>query len=293
MNKDELIKGLLYEQSIMLTAIDGTRMVKEARATHDLWPVCTAALGRTLLMTAMMSCQLKHEDESLSAIIKGNGPTGSIVTTGRDSARVKGYIHNPHVDLPLKAAGKLDVGGAVGKDGTLTVVKDLGLKEPHTGQSALVSGEIAEDFAHFFLTSDNMPTLVYLGVLLDGDGEVRAAGGLWLQPMPFCSEKLLDELQLRAREFGFLTRMLDGGQTLGAALAQFFGDALTVIERLEPRYQCDCSRKRLERVVISMGQAEIEDIIREDKGAELICHFCNTKYMFTTEELKHLLELAK
>lgn len=295
MEKDVLLRGLLAEDAVNMMAISGRTLVERARELHGLSRVCTAALGRTLLISCMMGAQLKGEANSLSAIIKGGGPAGNIVCTARPGGLVKGYIENPGLELPLGPDGKLDVSTAVGWFGELTVVRDLSMKEPYVGRSRLVSGEIAEDFAQYFTLSEQQPTLLYLGVrVAPEDGSVLAAGGLLLQPLPACSDEICGAIQDKAKDISALSGLLAEGKTLGEALMQILGDLdFRITESLEPHFQCDCSRDRLARALVTVGAEELRDILEKDHQAELTCQFCNTKYIFGEEALKTLLAEAE
>ena len=292
--KDTMIRGLICEDTARFTAISGQDLCEAARNTHDLSRVCTAALGRTLLITVMMGADLKNNQDRLTAIIKGGGPAGNIVCTAGNNGSVKGYIENPGAELPLGPDGKLDVSMAVGWFGELTIVRDLGMKEPYVGRCDLVSGEIAEDFARYFAVSEQQPSLVYLGVRVDPHtGEVRAGGGLIIQPLPQCPDTVLDELQARAEGIKALAGMLDDQMGLEEALGKLFdGLEWRVTSETEPLYRCDCNRERLEKALISLGRAELTDIIETEHQAELTCHFCNAKYSFNEADLRQLLQEA-
>jgi len=244
-NEDILLNALLLQGEIRVMAVSGKELVKEAQRVHALSRVCTAALGRQLMATAMMASQLKHEDESLTTILRGDGPVGNLVCTGRYGAKVKGYVANPGVELPPTPAGKLDVGGAVGREGKLTVVRDLYLREPYVGETSLVSGEIAEDFAQYFAVSEQQPGIVYLGVRVRPEtGEVLSAGGLIAQPLPGCPDEALSALQDAAPAIAGLARMLEE-KPLAEALAELFKDMeLEITGELGPLWECDCSRER-------------------------------------------------
>lgn len=292
--QDRIIRGLLGQDTARFTAISGKELCEKARLTHGLSRVCTAALGRTLLATVMMGADLKDPRDRLTAIVKGGGPAGNIVCTAGNAGAVKGYIENPGIELPLGPDGKLDVSTAVGWFGELTVVRDLGMKEPYVGRCNLVSGEIAEDFAQYFAISEQQPSLVYLGVRVDPHtGTVRAGGGLIIQPLPQCPEEDLDALQARAEGIKAMAGMLDEGMDLQAVLSQLFqGLVWRQTESLTPVFRCDCNRARLEQALISLGQAELEDMIQTEHGAQLTCHFCNTKYDFSEADLRRLLQEA-
>ncbi len=291
---DKIVRGLMANDTVKLIAVTGRDICEMARELHGLSRVCTAALGRTLLVTDMMGAQMKGADDRLTAIVKGGGPAGNIVCTADNAGHVKGYIENPALELPLNEKGKLDVSMAVGWFGELTVVRDLGLKEPYVGKSSMVSGEIAEDFARYFTLSEQQPSMVYLGVRVDPhDGRVRAAGGLIVQPMPFCPDDVIDALQEKADMVSMLAGMLDERMPLEEALRKIFdGIDIAFIETMETEFRCDCTRERLERVLISLGRDELEDMIDKEHGAELTCHFCNKKYSFDEAQLRGLIDEA-
>ena len=267
-----------------------TRMVQEARDIHRLSNVATAALGRLLTGSSIMGAMLKDERDSLTAYIKGGGPLGTVLAVARADGTVKGYVDQPDVELPLRADGKLDVGGAVGKSGQLTVIKDLGLKEPYVGISNLVSGEIGEDLALYFTASEQTPSLVSLGVLVARD--VVAAGGLVIQVMPGCSDVALHSIEQSAPMFMNISHTF-AEYGLEGTMDQLLGHLEPeVVGRMMPRYLCDCSRQRFERGLISLGREELQSMIREDHGAEVNCQFCNKKYLFTEAQLRDLLSRA-
>lgn len=294
-NEDRVIRGLLMEGAVNMTAISGRGVVEAARQAHGLSHVCTAALGRLLMQTSMMSVQLKNASDNLTVIFDGDGLAGRLVAVGHEGGRVKGYVDRPDVELPLKPNGKLDVSGAVGKTGELRVVRDLSLKEPYVGRCAITDGEIANDFANYFVVSEQQPSLVYLGVRVDpASGEVRAASGLMLQPLPFCPERDIVLLEQKAQEIPRLTRMIEEGESLESALIELLGELHPEFtEKLTPEFTCDCSREKIEAALISMGREELNDIIEKDGRAELVCRFCDKKYEFTGEELRRLLAEAE
>lgn len=285
----------VLQDEIRVSAISARNMVEEARSIHGLSRVATAALGRQMMATAMMAAQLKHESESLTTIIRGDGSLGNLVATGRYGAKIKAYVHSPHVELPPTAAGKLDVGGAVGHHGRLTVVRDLHMREPYTGECNLISGEIAEDFAQYFTASEQTNSLVYLGVHVDVETiRVNAAGGMIVQPLPGCSDAAVEELYARAADIALLAGRLERGETLEAAVCDIFHSmGPKVLNSIEPRWECDCSRERTERALIALGREELQDMIDTDGGAELTCQFCNRAYAFSKEELISLLQQAQ
>jgi len=271
-----------------------TDLVEEARRIHDLTPTAAAALGRTLTISAIQGAMLKNDKDSVTVTIKGGGPIGSVVCVAHANGKVKGYVGDPHVDLPLKSNGKLDVGGAVGVNGHVTVVKDLGLRDPYVGQTRIVSGEIAEDMAFYLTVSEQTPSLVSLGVLVEGKQEVHGAGGVLIQPLPGCSEAVLQQLESLANHLaGISTAIRDLGSAEALAQYALIGFRYNILESVEPAFECDCSRERIERVLLSMGETELRAMIAEQHGAQVCCHFCNEQYNFTETQLEALLAEAK
>lgn len=290
-NKDVMYGGLLLNKTVKFMAISGTEMVETAREKHGLSRVCTAALGRLLLAVSMMSARLKSETDSITVTFAGGGPAGNLTAVGHTGGIVKGCVTNPELELPLNEEGKLDVRGAVGTAGEMRVIRDLSLKEPYIGRCALVSGEIADDFANYFLMSEQQPSLVYLGVRVEPvSGKVRSAAGLMLAPLPNCPDEDITRLEEIASEISLLSKHIDEGEDLRGALTKLFSDMeLEITDELSPEYRCDCSRERLESVIISLGERELTDIIETDGKAELVCSFCQKKYVFTEDELRALL----
>ena len=288
---DTILQGLLKNNAIRFAAITGRELVTEAQRIHSLSRTATAALGRELLMVAMMAGQLKNDTDSVSTILSGGGPGGNLVCVGRKGPFVKGCTGDPGCELPPKENGKLDVGGYVGRNGKLTVVRDLSLKEPYVGMCHLVSGEVAEDFAEYFTASEQQPSLVYLGVRLEPlSGQVLGAGGLLIQPLPDCPTEHVDYVMAQAEAITHLTQRLSAGENLRDIVLSLFPDGdVSFTDELHPAYRCDCSRERMERALMSLGRDELVQIIQEDGQAELSCHFCNSKYTFTKAELEGLL----
>jgi molecular chaperone Hsp33 len=289
-NNDRIIRMLAYDGRVSIVCAKTTNLVEKARVTHDLSPVATAALGRALTVTSMMAVNMKNEDDKLTVQIKGNGPLGGMVIISNNFPKLKGYVTNPIVDLPLKN-GKLDVGGAIGNEGYLNIIKDIGLKEPYIGMVPLVSGEIAEDFASYFATSEQTNTAVNLGVLVDSDG-VKASGGYIITPMPDATEDDLFILENRIREAKPISQMLNENMSLLDIAKDVTGDEKVQIldENIMPIYECDCSKEKIERGLISLGKDELQDIINTQVKIETVCHFCNEKYVFTKEELESLIK---
>ena len=288
---DTILQGLLKHDTIRFAAITGRELVTEAQCIHALSRTATAALGRELLMVAMMAGQLKNDTDSVSAILSGGGPGGNLVCVGSKGPFVKGCAGDPACELPPKPNGKLDVGGYVGRNGKLTVVRDLSLKEPYVGMSHLVSGEVAADFAEYFTASEQQPSLVYLGVRLEPlSGQVLGAGGLLIQPLPDCPAEHVDYVMTKAEAIPHLTERLSEGENLRDIVLSLFPEGdVSFTEELHPAYRCDCSRERMERALMSLGREELSEIIEEDGQAELSCHFCNSRYTFTKAELLAIL----
>ena len=284
---DEMLHMTLMGGQARVLLCDTTNLVQRCSDIHNATPLATAAMGRLMTGTLMMSVMLKGDNEDVSVTVKGGGPIGTLVCVG-DHGTVRACCDNPKVDLPVRSDGKLDVGGAVRKNGRMSVVKDLGLKEPYIGQCELVSGEIAIDFANYFTVSEQQPSLVALGVLTSGERVLRA-GGLLIQPMPGCEESTIDQLELRSPMFADISRELAAAPKEELAEDWFRGMEPKLLERTPLEYRCTCSRERMERALLSMGTQDLQEIIDDGKGAELGCHFCGSTYFFTTEELKALL----
>ena len=289
--QDKIIKFLAYEGKISVICAKTTELVEKARKTHDLSPVATAAFGRLLTITAIMGNEMKGKDNKLTIQMKGNGPLGTILTTSDNFPRVKGYVSNPIVDLPLNDMGKLDVGGAVGNAGFINVIKDIGLKEPYVGICPLVSGEIAEDFAEYFAKSEQKNTAVALGVLVDKNG-VKSAGGYIITPMPDATEEEISKVEQAIFKAGAISKMLDQNLSLLEIAKKVTGDENVQIieENITPIYECDCSKEHMAEGLATLDKKVLKEMIEEDGKAELLCHFCNKKYEFNKEELENILE---
>ena len=292
--RDSLLHGLLGDGEVLVLGAVTTQMAEAARSIHGLSPVATAALGRTMTATAMMAALLKNEGDMITVTLNGGGPLGRIVVVGRPGLAVKGYVENPNAETAFHANGKIDVGAAVGRDGQLTVVKDLGMKEPYVGRAALVSGEIAEDFTKYFALSEQQPSLLSLGVRMTPEGEVLSSGGLLMQPMPQCSEETLCLLEARAADFADISKPISEGVEMEELISSRFpGMTLRMIAREEVAFACDCSQEKVEKALLGMGEAELTDMIQTDHAAELHCHFCNKRYHFDEAALRTLLAGAK
>lgn len=291
--EDYIVRATAANATIMAFAADTTNMVREAQKVHGLYPVASASIGRTLTAAAMMSQLLKGENSKLTIQIKGDGPLGGIVVTSDPYANVKGYVNNPEVDLPLNESGKLDVSSAVGKNGYLNIIKDLGLREPYIGYVDLVTGEIGDDIAYYFAFSEQVPSVVALGVLIDTDGKVINSGGYIIQLMPGADEDTIEYLEKKVSSFPSVTNMLSEGNRPEDILKMILGDMdLSILEKSPCKYMCNCSRERMGKNLLSIGAKDIIEIIEEEHGAELNCHFCNKKYYFTEDDLKMLLDSA-
>ena len=290
---DYVVRAVAAGEQIRAFAAATCALTEEARIRHNTSPVVTAALGRLLCAGAMMGSMMKGDQDLLTLQIKGDGPVGGLTVTADAHGNVKGYPVNPNVLIHAKANGKLDVASAVGS-GTLTVIRDLGLKEPYAGQVELQTGEIAEDLTYYFAVSEQIPSAVGLGVLMNRENTVRQAGGFILQLMPFAQEETIARLEKNVAALPSVTSLLDEGYTPETLLERVLeGFDLEITEKTETRFFCNCSRARVEKALISIGREELESLIREGKEAELNCHFCNSHYTFQVDELKKLLAAAK
>lgn len=286
---DYIIRATAASGQIRAFAATSRDLVEYARETHNTSPVATAGLGRMLTAAAMMGATLKNSSDALTLIAKGDGPLGGITVTADSSSNVKGYVNNPAFVNPPNFFGKFDVGGAIG-NGTLTVIKDIGLKEPYSGQVALITGEIAEDLTYYFATSEQVPTSVALGVLMNKNNTVKQAGGFIIQLMPFASDEVIDSLEAKIKEITSITTLLDNGMSPEDILNHILGDMdLNITDKIPTAYKCNCSRERVTKAIISIGKAEITDMINEGRDIEVNCHFCNKNYVFTPDDLKKLL----
>ena len=289
-NRDGILHISLMGGQARAILIESTQLVERAKATHGLSRIATAALGRTLTCAAMMGSMLKGKGESVTASIRGGGPIGTVLAVADSDCTVKGYVDNPGVDLP-RTGPKLPVGAAVGREGRLTVIKDMHMREPYVGQVNLVSGEIAEDFAMYFTASEQTPSLVSLGVLVS-DEKVESAGGLIVQVMPGAGEAAIASIEASAPMFKDISGTMKEYHLDGAAQQLLMHLEPEVLERRDTRYACDCSRGRIERALITLGPEELSDMIATQHGAQVDCHFCNKRYTFSEAELKTLLAAA-
>ncbi|GGF35558.1 33 kDa chaperonin [Halobacillus andaensis] len=285
---DYLVRAIGFNGQVRAYAIQSTETVEEARRRQDSWATASAALGRTLTISAMMGAMLKGEDK-LTAKIEGNGPVGAIIADANSKGDVRGYLKNPHVDFDLNNQGKLDVARAVGTDGTLSIVKDLGMKDHFTGQVPIVSGEVSEDFTYYFANSEQVPSAVGAGVLVNTDHSILAAGGFIIQMMPGADEETTATLEKRLTEIAPISTMVREGKTPEEILAALIGEEdLQILDSMPVQFKCRCSRERVEIAISSLGDEEIQRMIEEDKGAEAKCHFCNEAYNFNEKDLKEL-----
>jgi len=287
---DEIVRAITGDGLIQAAAITGRDIVERARNIHTTLPVATAALGRALLAAGLMGDALKAENGSLTLQIKGGGPLGTILAVSDNHGNVRGYVQNPDVALMEIEPGKLDVGTAVGETGTLTVIKDLGMKEPYVGSIGMFTGEIADDIAMYFVESEQIPTACALGVRVDTDQSVLAAGGYLIQLLPGADEGMIEKIEKGVRSLGSVSKaLLEGLDAEGLLRAVLSDFELEVLERHSVEYRCYCSRDRVERALISMGRQELSEMIEEQGQAELSCQFCDKLYSFTREELETLL----
>lgn len=290
---DYIIRGMACHNQVRFFAATTTELVEEARSRHNTSPVATAALGRLLTGGAMMGTMCKNDTDVITVQIQCGGPIGGLTVTADAKANVKGYVNNPDVMLPPNKNGKLDVGGAVDL-GVLTVIKDLGLREPYSGTVHLISGEIAEDLTYYFAESEQIPTSVALGVLMNKENTVRQAGGFIIQIMPYAEDEVIDKLEERLKDFSSVTAHLDAGETPEDMMEKLFeGFDFTVEDKVPTRFHCDCSRIRVSKAVVSVGKEELTKMIDEGEPIEVNCHFCNSHYVFDIDELKELLWAAR
>ena len=288
--KDYIVRATAADHQLRAFAVTSKDIVEKAREIHNTSPVATAAIGRLLTAASMMGSMMKGEKDVLTLQIECGGPIGGITVTADSNADVKGYVNNPNVILPPNAQGKLDVSGALGP-GFLNVIKDIGLREPYNGQTHLVSGEIAEDLTYYFATSEQVPSSVGLGVLMDKDNHVRQAGGFIIQVMPDTDDEVIDKLEARLGEVHSVTEMLDKGMTPEDILNYVLeGMDVEILETVPTQYKCDCSFERVSKVIASQGKKELQEMIDDGKPVEVNCQFCGSHYKFDTEQLKEFIK---
>lgn len=288
----KIYTGITSDKSVRFFIADTTELVEKAGKIHDTTPVSTAAFGRTLTGAAIMGRMLKNEQDRLTFQINGSGEIKSILVVSDATGNVKGYISAPHVDLPIREDGKLDVGGAIGKDGHMVVIKDYGLKEPFVGKSSLVSGEVAEDLANYFMSSEQQPSIVSLGVNINPDLSVKSAGGFIIQPLPYAEDEVIDKLEALLSEMPTMTELFTQGLTpvqMAERVMKGFGIEMTSEADID--FVCDCNKEKFERGIMTLGDEDIQEMIDQDGQAEVQCHFCNSIYHFDREDLENILKM--
>lgn len=292
--QDKILRATIQNDMVRIIGGVTTNLVSEGVELHDCTPVASAAFGRMLTAGAILGCTLKSSDDVITTKINGNGEIRGITVTAHSDGSVKGVIGNPYVSRPLNSKGKLDVGGAVGTDGLLYVIKDMGLKNPYVGQVPIRTGEIAEDFAYYFTVSEQIPSAVALGVLVGKDLKVQAAGGFMVQMMPGASDLLADLITYRLQEIPPVTTLINEGRSAEELLEYVFKDMdLKILGEISPKYKCDCSREKTEKAFISIGKKDLTEIYNEGKTEEIVCNFCNKKYHFTHEQIGELLKRSQ
>ena len=291
---DYLVKSLAFDGQIRAYAVDATETVSTAQKLHDTWSAASAALGRSLVGTLLLASASLQGDETMTVKINGNGPVGGIVVDGNANGTVKGYVQNPHVHLPLNDKHKIDVKGAVGTEGFLAVTKDLGLKEPFTGQVPLVSGELGEDFTYYLAKSEQIPSSVGLSVFVNNDNSIETAGGFMIQVMPGAKEETISQIEKRLAEIPMVSEMMRDGKKPEDILNEILGaENVKVLDKMPVSYHCDCSRERFLGVLTSLPTDQLQEMADEDHGAEAVCHFCGKKYQFTEDELRKIIKVKK
>ena len=292
-NKDYIVRASLANDSVRAFAISSTHLVAEAREHHRTLPVVTAALGRLLSAGAIMGCMMKGDKDIVTVSLKGDGPAGYITVTADSHGHVKGFPGNPNVDIPRKYAGKLDVGAAVGR-GLLTVSYDLGLKEPYSGQVEIQTGEVAEDLAYYFTVSEQLPSAVGLGVMVDTDSSVKHAGGFIVQLLPDAPEDVIELLEKKLANLEPVTTMMEQGMTPEEMLLHIFeGIDIEFTERHDVEFYCDCSKEKVKRALAAISDKDLQDIVNDDEDIEVKCYFCNTAYKFSIADIKDILSSRK
>lgn len=290
---DYIVRGTAANGQIRAFAATTRDMVEFARSSHNTSPVASAALGRLLTAGAMMGSMMKGEKDVLTLSLKGDGPMNGVTVTVDSSANVKGYVNVPDVMLPPNSKGKLDVSGAIGK-GLLTIIKDMGLKEPYVGTTELISGEIAEDLTYYYAISEQVPSSVALGVLMNRDNTVKRAGGFIIQLMPFAEDEVIDKLEKKIGEITSITKLLDEDYTPEMILEYILGDlGLEIHEKIDTKFECNCSKERMAKGIVAIGKKDLMEIIDDNEPIEVNCHFCNSHYNFTVDELVYLLNKSK
>ncbi len=286
-----LVRAISGDGSVMACAINSTDIVSEIEKIHQSSAVVTAALGRLATAASMMGYMLKGEKDSLTLRMNGGGATGSLIAVANSKGNVKAFVENAIVELPLNQYGKLDVKGAVGNEGFLSVIKDLGLKEPYVGQTPIVSGEIAEDITNYYAVSEQTPTVCGLGVLVNPDLSCKAAGGYFIQLLPFADEACIDVIEENLKNIPSVSAMIDNGMTPEDIINELLKNLEpNVLEDVQTTYKCDCSKERVERALVSIGKEELISMRDEQSEAEVCCHFCTKRYIFSRDDLTNLIE---
>lgn len=289
--KDYLVRGIVESKNCRVFACRTTNLLEYARASHDLWPTASAALGRMMSVTLMMGAMNKNK-EKMTVTINGGGPIGTMIASTNSDGKIKGFVSEPHVHYTYNDSGKLAVGVAVGNQGTIQVIRDMGLKEPFVGTSPLQTGEIGDDFAAYFNISEQTPSVVSVGVLVNDTNEILSSGGFIIQLLPDATEEDIEYIEDKLNGFPAVSYLINQGKTPEDILTMIFDD-VTILDTQDLFFECDCSKERMKEALMTVGAKEIQDIIDEDHGCEMTCHFCNAHYSFNEEELKELLEEIK
>ena len=291
-NSDYIVRATAANHQIRAFAISSTNTIEEARQRHNTSPIATVALGRLMSAGAMMGTMMKGDDDIITIQIKGDGPIGGLTVTADAKANVKGYVNHPEVMLPLNSAGQLDVEKALGI-GVLSVIKDIGLREPYVGDTILVTSDVTQDITYYFATSEQVPTSVGLNVIMSKDNTVKSAGGFIIQLLPDASEEIISALEKKIKEVKNVTTMLEHGYTPEQMLEELLGEfGLDILDKIPTQFYCNCSKERMSRALISIGRKELSSLIEEGRTIEVNCHFCGSHYNFDVEELKDLLHKA-
>lgn len=287
---ENTMKFLAFDSTVKLTCVNTTQLVKKAKEIHNLSKTATAAFGRLLTMGAMMGADLKEDNDNITLQVKGNGPIGTMICVCKKGAKVKGYLQNPSAEIKPKDNGKLDVSGVVGTEGNIYIIKDIGLKEPYVGVSNIITGEIAEDFTNYFATSEQVPTVIALGVSFDENNEVKASGGFFLQLMPDAKMEVIDILEENLKDLPNISQLVSEYDDLYeiAKIITKDEDILSMLGTIENDYLCECNKERIKGGIISLGKDEIKQIVDEEEDIQTKCQFCNKEYTFTKQELKDI-----
>lgn len=288
---DYMIRAIDKKKTFRLFMVDSTCTVETARQLHNTTPTASAALGRTLTAGLMMGYMMKNEEDRMTISINGGGPIGTILAVADNRGNIKGYVDNPNVNLPLKENGKLDVGKAVGTNGKVTVIRDIGMKEPYVGSTDIVTGEIGEDIAMYYYLSEQQNSVVALGVLVDRDYSIKSSGGFIIQTLPYISDEDVASLEAKLKTIKSVSDFFDNDKDVTEVAKKLFSEfELEITDKIPVRFNCDCSEERMEKALISIGKDELKEIIEEDEHAEIVCHFCNKKYQFDRKKLEVILD---